>query len=499
MRQPHRATSAVCIALCLLLPVWPAAASSHREAPAITERPAVDGTDFYMFRSFEEGHTDSLILIANYYPLQDAYGGPNYFPLDKDAFYDIHIDNNGDCSEDLTFRFRYGQTSPFIALSIGEPGSELSVPIPLSNAGVFGAGDEAALNVQRSYRINLIQGSGPITETGAVPIINTNTDSVTFPMPFDNIGTKSIPDYAGYAAEFVHPIAIPGCELPGRVFVGQRKEPFAVNLGEIFDLVNLDAAGPEDTEVSSLADKNVTSFVLEVPIACVTAESEMIAGWTTAKLRQNQVILRNARYNNSDRVNGPRVQVSRLGQPLINEIVIGLPDKDRFNGSRPVDDAQFLDYVTHPTLPELLEILFAGGVVAPNLFPRTDLVQVFLTGIPGLNQDGGTCEVLRLNTSTPPVAPELQSNLGLLGGDVAGYPNGRRPGDDVVDISLRVAMGVLLAEESAPSGGLQFTDGVLQNALQFDPTFPFLTTPVAGSPNDTGGVEKKDQAGARKR
>jgi hypothetical protein len=253
-----------------------------------------------------------------------------------------------------------------------------------------------------------------------------------------------------------------------------------------------DPVGAPDAEASSTENKNVTTFALELPIACVTTKSPVIAGWTTSKLRQRQILNRNATYYNPERSEGSRVQVSRLGNPLVNEVVIGLPDKNRFNASRPVDDAQFLHYVTHPTLPELIEILFGGaGVVAPNLFPRDDLAHVFLTGVPGLNQDGGYCELLRLNTSIPPVPPEQQSNLGLLDGDQAGYPNGRRPGDDVVDISLRVVMGVLLDPSVAPSGTLPFTDGALQQALQFDPVFPFLTTPVAGSPNDTGGLEKR--------
>ena len=180
------------------------------------------------------------------------------------------------------------------------------------------------------------------------------------------------------------------------------------------------------------------------------------------------------------------MQVSRLANPLVNEVAIGLPDKDLFNASHPKDDAQFLKYVTNPTLPELLEILFFdAGVRAPNLFPRNDMVQVFLTGVPGLNADGSVGEMMRLNTLVAPVPRDQQNNLGVIGGDLAGYPNGRRPGDDTVDISLRAVMGVLLTPDVAPSGQLPFTDGALQNAAMFDDAFPYLTTPIAGSPNDT--------------
>jgi len=175
------------------------------------------------------------------------------------------------------------------------------------------------------------------------------------------------------------------------------------------------------------------------------------------------------------------VQVSRLSAPLVNELVIGLKDKDLFNSSHPTGDGQFLTYVTNPTLPELLEILF--GVTAPNLFPRTDLVAAFLTGLPGLNENGSVGEMLRLNTAIPAVPAASQSRLGALGGDLAGFPNGRRPGDDVVDIELRVAMGALLSPTDAPSGQLPYTDGAFLDASAFDGSFPFLRDPLPGSPN----------------
>ncbi len=159
--------------------------------------------------------------------------------------------------------------------------------------------------------------------------------------------------------------------------------------------------------------------------------------------------------------------------------------KNLFNASHPKDDIQFIKYVTNPTLPELLEIFFGdAGVSAPNVFPRADLLQIFITGVPGLNQDGSIGEIMRLNTATPSVPAFAQNNLGVVGGDLAGYPNGRRPGDDVVDISLRALMGVLLPEADAPSGQLPFTDGARQHADQFDDTFPYLKTPIPGSPSE---------------
>jgi hypothetical protein len=257
--------------------------------------------------------------------------------------------------------------------------------------------------------------------------------------------------------------------------VGQRKDSFVVNLGEVFDLVNVtNPLGPVDAERDDLADKNVTSLILEVPIACVAGKrGPVIGAWTTASVPE-------------DDKSNDFVQVSRLSSPLVNELVIGLKDKDRFNGSQPKNDAQFATYVTNPTLPAILEILFGGaGVKAPTLFPRADLVAAFLTGISGLNANGSVGEMIRLNTATPPTPAAGQNNLGVIGGDMAGFPNGRRPGDDVVDIALRVVMGKLLPLADAPSGQLAFTDGALVDASRFATTFPYLATPIPGSPNDT--------------
>jgi len=482
----------------------PASASSHREAPFITRHPQVDGTDFYMFRSYESGRQDYVTLIANYLPLQDAYGGPNYFSLDPDALYEIHIDNNGDNREDISFQFRFRNTQKDITLPVGGK----DIPIPLRNAGAIDAVNPATLNVRETYTLNVVRGDRRRGTSGAVA--NAAGGATEFDKPVDNIGNKSIPDYAAYAARHVHAVNIPGCATPGRVFVGQRKEGFQVNLGEIFDLVNIPAArviGSRTGGGSATADKNVTSLALEVPIACLTNGSDpVIGGWTTASLRQGRLLNPAPNRDNGSSIEGgPWVQVSRLGHPLVNEVVIGLRDKDRFNASHPRDDAQFADYVTNPTLPALLESLYSSaGVRAPTAFPRADLVTVFLTGVPGVNRPQGTAalsEMLRLNTALPVTAAGAQNSLGaagcfqagtlntsLPGCDPAGFPNGRRPGDDVVDVELRVAMGYLLPAASAPSGTLPITDGALVEASQFDTAFPYLRTPLPGSPNGANGV-----------
>ena len=489
-----------------------ALASSHREAPFITTRPKVDGTDFYMFNSYETGRAGYVTLIANYQPFENPQGGPNYYTMDPNALYEILIDNNGSGKESLTFQFRFTTVNSGLAVSAGTK----SVPVPLSNIGPISPGNMSAQNVSESYTITLVRGD---RRTGmGTPITDAATGSMSFAKPFDNIGAKSIPNYAAYANSFIHDINIPGCNTPGRVFVGQRADGFVVNLGETFDLVNIkypvqelapNPATARNLAPNSLAGFNVTSIALEVPASCLAGTDPVIGGWTTASVRQATVVNPQPQSSHSvgsvgavaSNPTGPAVeggawaQVSRLGMPLVNEVVIGLPDKDLFNASQPTNDTQFADYVTNPSLPVLLQTLFgAAGVLAPNVYPRTDLVAAFLTGISGLNQPQHVtpAEELRLNTSTAPTAAGSQNDLGVLGGDTAGFPNGRRPIDDVVDIELRVAMGVLLtpydgsAKDPDPASDasrqLEYTDGAEPNPANYLTVFPYLNTPYAGSP-----------------
>jgi len=468
------AAATVCAGLLAL-----ARPSSHREAPFISGMPQVDGTDFYMFNSYEPGKQDFVTLVADYLPLQDPYGGPNYFKMDTDARYEIKIDNDGDAIEDLTFRFQFQPNLKDIALQVGTSGNIKTVSVPLRNVGPIAGLNPPTLNDSETYTLDLVVE----TPTGpqVLPIAHAGSGSTTFFKPVDNIGQKSIPDYAGYARGFMYRIVLPGGHF-GRMFVGQRKDPFVVNLGEVFDLVNTNPLGPENGEKDDLADKNVTAFVLELPKAFLTTPGQpVIGGWTTASLPRSRLLSEFPTFQQPAATSGDYVQVSRLGSPLVNEVVIGLKDKNRFNASQPKDDVQFADYVTHPTLPELLEALF--GVTAPNLFPRADLVQAFATGVPGLNENGSFGEMLRLNTSISAVPASQQHRLGVIGGDLAGFPNGRRPGDDVVDVALRVVMGVLLPPSVAPDGQKPFTDGAFLDASFFDSAFPYLKTPIAGSPN----------------
>ena len=525
------------VAMCLAASM--SIASSHREAPGITEQPKIDGTDFYMFRSYEPGRADYVTFIANYIPVQAPYGGPNYFTMDPDAIYEIHIDNDGDAVEDITFQFDFDNSlvndGAGIQLDIG--GEMVSIPLRQAG-GITAASPTAALNETENYTVTMITGDRRSGDRAALTNARTGT---TFTKPVDNIGTKTLPDYAAYANSLIYnAVTIPGCDTPGRVFVGQRAEAFAVNLGEIFDLVNLvplqgaaNPAYPQYTVAAPFAggivqdranddlvgEANVTSIAIEVPIACLTEGTDPVIGaWTTASLPQGEVEDPSPTYEATSVYGGAWVQQSRLSNPLVNEVVIGLPDKDLFNAAEPTQDSALATYVTNPTLPALLDLLFRDAVgspsnIAPSNFPRNDLVAAFLTGFPGFNASANpnavAAEMMRLNTAVPATPRATQNTFGVVAEDLAGFPNGRRPGDDTVDIALRVVMGALChpvplgaelgvagAVEDAPSdlvnlglcapgdapvGTAPFTDGAPLNASELANAFPYLNAPLPGS------------------
>ena len=490
--------SAIISGLLLAGSVAPAQASSHREAPFLTNAPKVDGTDFYMFRSYAPDRDGYVTMIANFIPFQDPQGGPNFYQFDQNALYEIHVDNDGDAKEDITFQLRFKNTSKHTALTIGDK----SVMIPLINSSTISGMNPASLNVRETYTIDMVKGDrrgGTRTHLAAAA-----GGATEFDKPVDNIGDKvfgSAGGYETYANQHIYDIAMPGCGT-GRVFVGQRKEPFYIAVGKIFDLFNLNPLGPEvNGNKNDLEGKNVSSIALEIPIACLTKGTEPVIGaYATASMRQGRLLNPSPKsgINNAVKEGGPWSQVSRVGMPLVNEVIIGMDDKDRFNTSKPKDDAQFINYVTNPVLPAVVETLFPSAK-APTNFPRTDLVTVFLKGISGVNQPANVVasEMMRLNTTIPSTPVNLQSPLGVAGGDNAGFPNGRRLGDDVVDVSLRVAMGALCVltgtgdtlkvgckPSDAPAGGLTLTDGVRKTAADFKPVFPYLNTPLPGNFNN---------------
>lgn len=510
------------IAGALAIGAVPAQASSHRESPNITKMPKVDNTDVYAFTSYEPGRQDFVTIIANFQPGESPGDGPNYYTMDPDALYEIHVDNDGDAVENLTFQFKFTNTlvaDKGITVNVG--GKDLS--IALRQAGPLTNPSDPNLGENESYTITEITGDRRTGTRAAV----TNAAGGAFLKPFDNAGRKTIPDYPTYANKFIYSTTLPGCATPGRVFVGQRAEYFAVNLGPIFDLVNfVPVEGDNDPVYGNgtpfpggitqsqdnqelIGKKNVTSIAIEVPKSCLVGTGNGTIGvWSTASLPQAKLLRTAPTFASPALQGGAYVQVSRLGMPLVNELVIGIKDKDLFNAAEPKGDAALIDYVTNPTFPALLDALFrapvrgvigGSGSIAPTNFPRNDLVTTFLTGFPGVNQlkTVTPSEMLRLNTAIAPTPQASQSTFGVVGNDLAGYPNGRRPGDDTVDITLRVAMGRLCypipvagvatdlglcKPADAPTGLAAFTDGAPSSATNILNAFPYLNTPLRGSP-----------------
>jgi hypothetical protein len=443
----------VCAGLAVTFALSPVTASSHREAPLISQDPLADNTDLYAFVS--PTTPDKVTIIANFIPLEAPYGGPNYYKFDDNALYELKIDNNGDAREDVTFQFKFKTT-------VRNPNTFLY------NTGTIASLDSPNWNVRQSYTVTRVDGD---KRRNRSTVLGAN-----LPTPPVNIGLRSTPNYEALATAAVQ-------DLPGgiHVFAGQRDDPFFVDLN-VFDLL---AVPPADTDNSdSLAGYNVHTIAIEVPIAMLTANGALPAGttdpnaiigvWSTAS-RPAMTVRKDA----EEKTNGPYVQVSRLGQPLVNEVVIPRGTKDVFNSLEPIDDGAALPFVLDPEVPKLLSLLF--GINSPAA-PRTDLVTIFLTGIPGLNQPLNVrpSEMLRLNTAVPPVFN--QNPLGVLANDIAGFPNGRRLGDDVVDIALR-AMAGATPLTPAFNGGInaQLGDGVAANDKPFLLTFPYVATPHAGN------------------
>jgi hypothetical protein len=449
--------------------------SSHREAPEISKDPVADSTDVYAFVSPDQPNT--VTLIANYIPLQSPAGGPNFYEFGDDVLYEIHIDNNGDGQADISYQFRFTTT-------VADPGTFLY------NVGPIESLTSPNWNRRQTYSVSR---NGSQLGSGLA-------------CPPCNIGPLSTPDYASLASAAVH-------SLSGgiSVFAGQRAEAFYVDLGAIFDLgdlrpfENLHAqyglnvfTGPA-AGVNATDHLNVHSIAIQVPISAITISGHPSIGvWTTASRQRASIWDADSATTVAS---GPFRQVSRLGNPLVNEVLIPLGKKDLWNSLPPSDDKMFLSYVTQPGLAGLLNDLYPG--VFPNLAalsssgkPRADLEAILLTGIPsgiipGFENFTGAviADMLRLNTSIAPTPAAKQSIYGLLGGDAAGFPNGRRVTDDVVAIELRAVAGVtypLIDKTFTPDAAAsKLTDG-LTPANVSSPSlsqFPYLGTPYSGFDN----------------
>jgi hypothetical protein len=452
--------------------------SSHREAPEISKDPVADNTDTYAFVSPDR--PDTVTIITNYIPLENPAGGPNFFEFGDDVLYSIYIDNDGDARPDITYQFRFD--------------SQLRNPNTfLYNTGPIQSLDDPNWNKRQFYDITRVNGSAirPLSTTLA-----TNLAS-----PPCNIGPRSTPSYAALAQAAVH--TLPTGET---VFAGQRNDGFFVDLGAIFDLGDLRPfqnlhliPSAAAVSVDPLASLNVHTIAIQIPIKNLTKDgkvptdatsSKSVFGiWGSASRQAVQII--DGFDPNGNRTIGPWAQVSRLGNPLFNEVVVPLGKKDQWNATPPSADAAFAQYVKQPELARLLPVLYPG--VFPNLAKltadRADLVAILLTGIPSgivpgfQNFTGNTlADMLRLNVAIPPASSP--NALGLLGGDVAGFPNGRRVFDDVVTIELRAIAGAtypLVNPSYTPDGAASLVSEQLTPAAdRYQSTFPYLGLPHDG-------------------
>jgi Domain of unknown function (DUF4331) len=458
--------------------------SSHREAPEISKDPVADSTDVYAFVSPDSPGT--VTLIANYIPLQEPAGGPNFYEFGDDVLYEIHVDNSGDGRADISYQFRF-------RTELADPDTFLYNTGPITSL--------SSPNWNRRQVFTLTRA-----EHGRETVLGRD-----LACPPCNIGPLSTPDYESLATAAIH--AIPG---GGRVFAGQRAEGFYVDLGAIFDLGNLrpfqelhnqygmhvfsqPAPGVNDTN-----GLNVHSIAIQVPVSELTRNGAGKAGdprsvigvWTTAS--RQRVRLWDADYGENVS-SGPFRQVSRLGNPLVNEVLIPLGKKDRWNSLPPAEDKHFASYVAHPGLAGLLPVLYPGvfarlAALVASGKARADLEAILLTGIPAgvvpafQNYTGPVqADMLRLNTAIKPAAnPNI---LGVIGGDLAGFPNGRRVSDDVVTIELRAIAGATypLVDKSyqpdAAAGAV--TDGLTPASVTapYLGQFPYLGTPYSGFGN----------------
>ena len=426
--------------------------SSHREAPLTSIDPTADDTDLYAFTANDA--PGALTVVANWIPFEDPAGGPNFYKFDDRAHYYINVDNTGDGAYDIRYEFAF-------KTKVGNPDSFLYALPGVSSI------NDAKLNVKQTYNITReIYKNGKLRSEKVI--------ARGLPVAPNNVGPRTFPNYDAVAGQAIR--SLPG---GGKVFAGQRDDPFFVDLGQTFDAINFRpnvGTGNQGGGKDDLAGYNVHSVVLQIPESQVTRDGKSVSSpaapnavigvWSSTERRALQV-------SGVSKAKGKWVQVSRLGNPLVNEVVIPAGKKDKFNRTRPHNDAaNYGQYVVEPELAKILNALY--DIHAPET-DRTDIVQALLQGLPGLNQQTDNplpVDTLKLNLGVPPA--ETENRFGVIGGDNAGFPNGRRLGDDVVDIELQVVAGILKGN-AVPLG-----DGVDQNDKPFFDVFPYLPGPDSG-------------------
>jgi hypothetical protein len=456
--------------------------SSHREAPEISKDPVADNTDVYAFRSPDR--PDSVTILANFVPLQQADGGPNFYEFGDDVLYEIHIVNRSDRRSGVTYQFRF-------TTEITNPDTFLYNTGPIASIA-----DHTHWTRPQFYSVRRLRRGDDEGDDSPGTVLASR-----LACPPVNVGVRSTPDYAAtFTDAAVH--ALPGGRV---VFAGQRAEGFHVDLGSIFDLGTLRPfqhlhliPSANAVGVNGARSLNVHSIALQVPITDVTRDGRMptdvnssqsVVGVYASASRRRSTIRHSGR---PDLESGPFLQVSRLGNPLFNEVIVPMSHKDRWNSLPPSADDEFLQYVAHPELAALLPVLYPG--VFPHLAAyskiRADLIAILLTGIPsgvvpGFQNLTGTrpADLLRLNLAIEPAT--APNRFGILGGDLAGFPNGRRVTDDVVAIELRAVAGAVLPlvdhTFTADDAAALLTDGTIDDNQPFLDHFPYLGTPNSGS------------------
>jgi hypothetical protein len=424
-------------------------AASHREAPLISMDPTADITDFFMFRSYEEGMDDKIVLIMDVIPAEEPSAGPNYYNFDPTVLYTFNIDNDMDGkADDVRFEFEFKTEIRGVVRELGLFLSYVAIP-PIT--ALNGPGSEG-LGLRQTYTVTMVKDGN-----------RTVLDRGLFAVP-SNVGPRTMPDYEALVQQGIYEL-----DDDARVFAGQRDDPFYIDLGAIFDTLNLRSPG-----VDMLSGFNVHTIALEVSASWLTedeegpsdTESPVLGGYASTHRRSTTVMRDDDDNSEGDRRKGSGdwVQVQRLANPLVNEVIIGTRHKDRWNSLDPSRERQFVQYYTNPRLVTALETVF--GADAEPLF---DLRDVFLTYEPG--NYNRLSELLRLDISVEPVPLDSQNPLTVLGGDPAGWPNGRRPIDDVTDVAIRVVGGANYADAG---------DNVKANDLPLLSVFPFLPTPWDG-------------------
>ena len=462
------------LALTLTLP-GTGFAASHREAPITALDQKADITDWFAFVSFN--HPDRVTMILNVDPFLEPSNGPNYFPFDPGILYEMHVDNDNDGVEDITFRFRFKSEVRLPGVFTGFVGNLAGIP-PIT--ALDGPGSEG-LSERQTYTVTVVRNGREYELSEGRKL---------FAMP-TNVGPRTMPNYSALFQQGSY-------ELGGgvRVFAGTIADPFFIDLGAAFDSLNFrqSAGGGVLSAVRDTDDRhnfapnavsgfNVNTIVLEVPIAMLTrdgrqhlaSEKEAVIG-TYGSTSRRKITIR--RTKEPIFVAGPWRQVQRMGNPLINELLIGTGSKDRWSMDDPKNDAQFANFFLHPLLADIFASI---GIPVPS-GPRTDLlplVQYRPPICPGcsLKDAGPIADLLRLNTGIGPTPVEQQKRLGFLGGDLAGFPNGRRPVDDVVDISARAVAGILA---DPVKFGTRIGDGVNNNSLPRADAFPYVNPALSG-------------------